>query len=126
MFQENPCIHCGACCAFFRVSFYWEEADEEGETALKEMTEDSPPFCLCMKGTNQKKPYCVALEGKIGQTVDCAVYNSRSSTCREFGVHWQDGEIYFEDEGDLERCDHARVAWGLPPLNIPPKIPSSR
>ncbi|HGC1012017.1 TPA: YkgJ family cysteine cluster protein, partial [Escherichia coli] len=23
MSNPNPCITCGACCAFFRVSFYW-------------------------------------------------------------------------------------------------------
>ncbi|MBB8903342.1 YkgJ family cysteine cluster protein, partial [Escherichia coli] len=26
MSDLNPCITCGACCAFFRVSFYWAEA----------------------------------------------------------------------------------------------------
>ncbi|MLR39642.1 YkgJ family cysteine cluster protein, partial [Salmonella enterica subsp. enterica] len=23
----NPCMTCGACCAYFRVSFYWAEGD---------------------------------------------------------------------------------------------------
>ncbi|WP_142908916.1 CxxCxxCC domain-containing protein, partial [Klebsiella pneumoniae] len=27
MSNLNPCMTCGACCAFFRVSFYWAEAD---------------------------------------------------------------------------------------------------
>ncbi len=27
---ENPCINCGACCAYFRVSFYWAESTEGG------------------------------------------------------------------------------------------------
>ncbi|THB82127.1 YkgJ family cysteine cluster protein, partial [Pantoea allii] len=22
---SNPCVSCGACCAHFRVSFYWAE-----------------------------------------------------------------------------------------------------
>ncbi|EMK5322830.1 YkgJ family cysteine cluster protein, partial [Escherichia coli] len=26
MSNLNPCMTCGACCAFFRVSFYWAEA----------------------------------------------------------------------------------------------------
>ncbi|EGR9493162.1 YkgJ family cysteine cluster protein, partial [Escherichia coli] len=26
MNNPNPCMTCGACCAFFRVSFYWAEA----------------------------------------------------------------------------------------------------
>ncbi|MDX1269447.1 MAG: YkgJ family cysteine cluster protein, partial [Oceanisphaera sp.] len=25
MSSGNPCLTCGACCAFFRVSFYWGE-----------------------------------------------------------------------------------------------------
>ncbi|HDN1328034.1 YkgJ family cysteine cluster protein, partial [Escherichia coli] len=25
MSNLNPCMTCGACCAFFRVSFYWAE-----------------------------------------------------------------------------------------------------
>ncbi|HBP8873638.1 TPA: YkgJ family cysteine cluster protein, partial [Escherichia coli] len=28
MNNPNPCMRCGACCAFFRVSFYWAEADD--------------------------------------------------------------------------------------------------
>jgi hypothetical protein len=26
--SDNPCVSCGACCAHFRVSFYWAEADD--------------------------------------------------------------------------------------------------
>ncbi|OZZ73507.1 zinc/iron-chelating domain-containing protein, partial [Klebsiella pneumoniae] len=26
MSEINPCMTCGACCAYFRVSFYWAEA----------------------------------------------------------------------------------------------------
>ncbi|MBR7358785.1 YkgJ family cysteine cluster protein, partial [Klebsiella pneumoniae] len=26
MSDINPCMTCGACCAYFRVSFYWAEA----------------------------------------------------------------------------------------------------
>ncbi|WP_374212354.1 YkgJ family cysteine cluster protein [Thiothrix subterranea] len=25
--NPNPCMTCGACCASFRVSFYWGETD---------------------------------------------------------------------------------------------------
>ncbi|HDH0840599.1 TPA: YkgJ family cysteine cluster protein, partial [Klebsiella pneumoniae] len=25
MSEINPCMTCGACCAYFRVSFYWAE-----------------------------------------------------------------------------------------------------
>ena len=32
MSDLNPCMTCGACCIFFRVSFYWSEADDAGGT----------------------------------------------------------------------------------------------
>ena len=28
----NPCVSCGACCGYFRVSFYWAEAEDGGAT----------------------------------------------------------------------------------------------
>ncbi|EKJ0223351.1 YkgJ family cysteine cluster protein, partial [Escherichia coli] len=31
MSNPNPCMACGACCAFFRVSFYWAKVDDAGE-----------------------------------------------------------------------------------------------
>ena len=80
-----------------------------------EMTEELPPFRLCMRGTNQKNPRCLALTGEIGTAVSCSIYSQRPSPCREFGVHWHNQQISFEP-GDLERCNRARVAWGLPVL----------
>lgn len=116
MKRENPCLTCGACCAYFRVSFYWGEADSSlGGTVPAELTEDLSPFYRCMKGTNQKNPRCIALEGEIGQTSICKIYDLRSTSCWEFGVHWENGNYHLFGE-DLERCNRARAAWGLPPL----------
>ena len=115
---ENPCIACGACCATFRVSFYWTEADPaQGGSVPQEMTEDLPPFRRCMRGTNQQPPRCIALGGTIGEAVLCSIYEQRPTPCREFGVHWNDQQISFE-AGDLERCNRARIAWGLPPITL--------
>lgn len=118
MLRKNPCISCGACCAFFRVSFYWGESEPEmGGTVPKELTEDIAPFYRCMSGTNQKKPRCIALQGEIGHTTSCSIYADRSSSCREFGVQWDDGILHLSHE-DIKRCNKARKFWGLPPLNI--------
>ncbi|HBA9678096.1 TPA: YkgJ family cysteine cluster protein, partial [Escherichia coli] len=46
---------CGACCVFFRVSFYWAEADDPGGTIPARLTAQIPPFHRCMSGPNQKK-----------------------------------------------------------------------
>ncbi len=116
MRRVNPCMSCGACCAHFRVSFYWGEADPaRGGTVPPELAEDLSPFLRCMKGTSQSAPRCAALEGEIGQRVRCAIYEGRPTPCRDFGVEWVDGVLVFNAE-DLERCTQARAAWGLPPL----------
>lgn len=81
----NPCINCGACCATFRVSFYWSESDPfAGGSVPAELTEKISPNLVSMKGTNQPAPRCVALAGEIGSEVGCTIYENRSSTCREF------------------------------------------
>lgn len=114
----NPCLKCGACCTFFRVSFYWSETDVSvGGTVPPEMTEPVPPFYACMRGTNHPKPRCVALRGRLGDQVACSIYERRSSTCREFGFQLVNGELTISPE-DLERCNHARSLCGLPPLKL--------
>lgn len=109
----NPCIRCGACCAYFRASFYWAEAaPETGGTVPPEMTEPLTPTRVVMKGTNSSKPRCACLVGNIGEQVHCAIYPQRSSVCRDFEYSWQNGQAN-------ERCDRARAAWGLPPIPAP-------
>ena len=62
--SANPCQACGACCASFRVSFYWAEAEARGLPA--EFTEQLNPWFSCMAGTNQRAPRCDALAGEVG------------------------------------------------------------
>lgn len=82
-----------------------------------ELTEDLPPYRVCMKGTNQPHPRCVALQGEIGVQAVCTVYALRSSPCCEFGLQWKLNQAFFAP-GELERCNHARAVWGLPPLEL--------
>lgn len=107
----NPCLKCGACCAFFRASFYWGEADEATPGGVPiEMTQKLDDFHLVMKGTNQPKPRCECLFGEIGRRVFCMIYENRASICRDFEASYLHGERNI-------RCDKARLAWGLKPLN---------
>ena len=55
MSDHNPCMTCGACCAYFRVSFYWAEASDGGGTVPVDLTEPLTPFLRCMRGTNQNR-----------------------------------------------------------------------
>ncbi len=116
MLRENPCLQCGACCAKYRVSFYWGEAERaRGGAVPPELTEDLTGLIRCMKGTNQKPPRCIALEGRVGTRVRCAIYAHRPGACREFGICREHG-VSRASEGELERCSQARAAWGLRPL----------
>jgi uncharacterized protein len=109
MSLPNPCLQCGACCAWFRVSFYWAESTAGGGPVPDELTEQVSPFHLAMKGTARRPARCVALEGQPGGPTRCAIHPQRSSTCRDFRASWSDG-------APAPDCDRARAAWGLPPL----------
>jgi hypothetical protein len=110
---DNPCLTCGACCAHFRVSFYWAEADDATPggvpAALTEKLDDARAV---MKDTNRPHPWCVALEGEVGRRVACAIYDRRPKVCRDLPSSWSEGRAE-------EKCDRARHAWGLPPLPSP-------
>lgn len=106
---QDACLSCGACCAHFRVSFYWAE----GEMIPNEMLEVLTPVYSCMKGTNQAPSRCIALEGKIGESASCQIYEQRSSSCKEVQV------------ADSQ-CHKARTAYGLIPfIEIDPAVPSN-
>jgi Fe-S-cluster containining protein len=101
MDATNPCMNCGACCAAFRVSFYWAEAAENGlpEALYEALT----PVLANMRGTNCRTPCCAALAGDVGGPTRCIVYESRPSPCRE------------AQPGD-EKCVRARAVNGLPEI----------
>ncbi len=106
----NPCLACGACCAFFRVSFHWAESTAgKPQGVPEEMTSPVTPHRLAMLGTLSKPARCVALKGVLGEAVFCSIHPARSSPCRDFTASWENG-VHNAD------CDRARAAHGLPPL----------
>ncbi|WP_312240561.1 YkgJ family cysteine cluster protein [Pantoea sp.] len=105
----NPCMTCGACCAHFRVSFYWAEADDAGGAVPAALTEPLNLFLRAMRGTNSAAPHCVALQGEVGGCVSCGIYAQRPTPCREFSMSGENGIAN-------EACDRARARYGLPPL----------
>lgn len=115
--EPNPCMSCGACCACFRVSFYWAEADASvGGLTPSDLTTPISPTRVAMKGTHQPPPIrCVCLTGTIGEAVACTIYALRPSPCREFIASWADGQVQVA-------CDQARAHYGLPPI-LPKPIP---
>ena len=110
MSSYNPCLSCGACCAFYRASFYWAEADDAPfGTVPVDKTNPLGPFRRVMIGTTLPMSRCICLMGEIGVSVFCDIYEQRASVCRDFDPSWFNGI-------KNERCDKARVAWGLAPL----------
>jgi Fe-S-cluster containining protein len=97
----HSCQQCGACCAHFRVSFYWAEAQLLGlpDEAVSQVNRTM----ACMSGTGSWPPRCHTLAGDIGVHVTCTRYDQRPSPCREL------------QPGD-EKCNRARAAHGLMPL----------
>ncbi len=109
----HPCQTCGACCASYRVGFYWREAEslDHDHAVPPGLWEDLTSVKRCMKGTASKhQPRCVALVGRIGEQVNCSIYSHRPSPCREF-------EASYEFGVQNERCDQARAKHGLAPLH---------
>ena len=95
----DSCLNCGACCAHFRVSFYWSE----GLNLPEHYTEPLTAVYSCMAGTNQAQSRCVALQGEVGVGVSCSVYKARSSSCKDVQA------------GD-NQCNKARAAYKMIPL----------
>lgn len=106
--ENNPCVGCGACCAYFRASFHWMECESAGGTVPDDTVVQVSPHHVAMKGTDSSTaPYCINLTGTIGKDAFCGGYATRSSTCRDgFPASYEDGE-------KNERCDKARSKHGL-------------
>ena len=112
MSDSNPCLTCGACCAHFRVSFFWGECQSAGGVVPDDQVVLITPHRVAMRGTDAKPARCIGLAGEVGKGVSCSLYEQRSSPCREFEASWVNGEHNL-------RCGTARQAHGLPPL-MPP------
>ena len=110
--MDNPCLSCGACCAFFRVSFYWVEADAAlGGGVPTELVVPVNAHLLAMRGTEHQPARCGALQGEIGLQTQCVIYPQRPSPCRELAP-WD------EEFQPNDKCERARAAHGLPPLPV--------
>lgn len=106
---ENPCIRCGACCAVYRISFYWAEGDDAVDGGVPvHLTERINAFRVAMRRTGSPDARCIALCGLPGQSVQCAIYEQRPSVCRNFEPSWKTGT-------DNPLCDKARTMLGLEP-----------
>ena len=110
--MAHPCLRCGACCASFRIEFYWREANpqDHAQAVPDGLWVDQTQNTRCMKGSTEKHhPKCIALEGRVGNEVKCTIYQNRPSVCRRFQASYEDGK-------HNSRCDEARTKHGMKPL----------
>lgn len=105
--MSHPCLTCGACCAFFRVSFHWSEAEPEvGGRVPIELTEPLRTHERVMRGTSQPQPRCIALDADIGRYSRCSIHPVRPSVCAAVPASLEFG-------ARSAQCDKARLAHGL-------------
>ncbi len=108
--MPHPCLACGACCAHFRISLHWSEAEAElGGVVPAALTEAYGRHQRAMRGTGAGPVRCVALTGEVGRAAHCTIYAQRPQVCRDLVAAWEHGE-------PSPQCDRARAAHGLPPL----------
>ena len=58
---------CGACCAFFRVSFYWAEGDDANGTVPASLTEQYPLFTDAWVALTRKTPDVLPLQEHLAK-----------------------------------------------------------
>ncbi|ETC90238.1 ferredoxin [Xanthomonas hortorum pv. carotae str. M081] len=105
--MAHPCLTCGACCAYFRVSFHWSEADPAlGGRVPIELTESLRTHERVMRGTSQSQPRCIALDADIGRYSRCSIHDRRPSSCAAVPASLEFGER-------SAQCDKSRLAHGL-------------
>lgn len=96
----NDCLHCGACCASFRVDFAVYELQSMGGSVPDALAVEVGGATCRMRGTDHVPIRCAALTGRIGEQVACGIYEWRPGPCREL------------EPGD-PGCQKARLRHGL-------------
>ena len=90
---SNPCLSCGACCAF---SHEWPRFTLETESEILAIR----PALAGERGMRCVGDRCSALSGEVGVKTACEVYDVRPHVCRSC------------EAGDPE-CNMARAKFGF-------------
>lgn len=103
---DSPCLHCGACCAAWRVDFSVQQLDARGGPVPAGLAVEVTAMTWRMRGTDHVPVRCAALTGRIGERAACGIYEWRPDPCREL-------------EPGSDGCERARRQHGLRPLGDP-------
>ncbi|MBA4741287.1 MAG: YkgJ family cysteine cluster protein [Azoarcus sp.] len=108
---RNVCGTCGACCASLIVDFHAScLASREDGGVPDALTVPVIGNIVRMRGTDAAPPRCCALDGEVGVSVHCTIYEQRPGPCRDFAPY---AALGIGDPG----CEDARRRHGLPPLS---------
>lgn len=94
--QTSPCQSCGACCAY---SADWPRFTLEDDAAIARI----PEVFTAKSGMRCVGDRCSALQGEIGKSTACSIYEFRPDVCRAC------------EPGD-DACNMARRRFGMPEL----------
>jgi len=76
--QPEDCRTCGACCAY---ADHFVEIEVDGNDAdVPDDVVGDDLYLRCKLGTHE----CVALIGRVGDSVSCGIYDRRPQACRSF------------------------------------------
>jgi Fe-S-cluster containining protein len=110
--NAHPCLTCGACCSYYRVSFHPSEAHPDRFHVPVHFTAVVTTDESVMIGTDSlRDTRCIALSGQVGKDAHCSIYENRPSPCRKFEASYAYGV-------KEPRCDEARIQFGLRPLTL--------
>ena len=91
------------------MTFHRSEMLSESYGVPEELQVEVSPNLSVMHGTEKHPISCAALEGEVGKSVKCKIYEQRPSPCRRF-------QPSFENGRNNPRCNFARMQKGLKPL----------
>jgi hypothetical protein len=108
--EPSVCCRCGACCCTFRITLPRVDlASQSGGWVPDDLAEPYTPTTACMRENPDQPGRCIALEGSVGESVRCTIYDFRPAACRDFAP------LSMLGMGD-EACDEARRRHGMRPL----------
>lgn len=98
------CLSCGACCASLICVGVrpGEDGDRSDQWEIVSDSDEGLVVDVFLKRDHETLA-CIALDGVVGETVACRIYESRPSMCHHF-------------EAGSDRCHAIRRAYGLEPF----------
>jgi len=80
----SDCQTCGACCDHFEVVDVYPDDTNFGYLKSADLLRKTEYGFYAMKSISEGDNRCIALEGTVGESVRCTIYDNRPRGCRIF------------------------------------------